>query len=73
MKNSDVKFLCDELDIKPSVAKELALLADGNLDLAVEASKASWGLGEAKARIIDERFKQIERNSNGTDSEDLCK
>ena len=56
----DVFKVTDELNVSKSVAEELVLLG-GNAETAIEASKASRGLDQAKARAIDLRFKRLEK------------
>jgi hypothetical protein len=55
-----VKELEDKLNVSTSVAKELAMLAGGDTELAVKCSEQSIGLNECKARIINKRFLQLE-------------
>ena len=55
-----IQELKKRLDISTSVAKELAMLAGGDVGLAIECSEQSTGLNECKARIINERFAAIE-------------
>lgn len=44
-----------------SVARELLILAGGDVDLAINVSFESGSLNEAKVRVIDARFKKLEQ------------
>lgn len=58
--NRKVKDLRDRIGVGNCVANELLVLSGGDVDLAEEASRASDGLDQCKARIIDERFRRLE-------------
>ena len=53
--------LRDRIGVGYSVANELLILSNDDVDMAEEASVRSEGLDQCKARIIDRRFKRIER------------
>ena len=55
-----VQELKQRLNISESVASELLILAGDDVDLAEDCSRKSTGLNECKARIINERFRQLE-------------
>lgn len=57
-----IRELRQRLGVGATVAAELLTLAGGDLDLAEHASKTSPGLDQCKAKIIDERFKRLERS-----------
>lgn len=57
---SRVKELRDRINVGPSVAEELLVLAGGDIELAEQASRESRGLDQCKAAIIDKRFRRIE-------------
>lgn len=61
IKAENVKELQDEINVGMSVAKELLILSGNNVDLAQQASLMSSNLSECKARIIDMRFKLLEK------------
>ena len=50
-----------KLGIGNSVADELLTLAGGDPYLVIDCSRASHGLDQCKAKIIDQRFKAIEK------------
>lgn len=52
--------LAEDLSVGVSVAAELRTLAGGDSEAATAASKASVGLNQCKARIIDDRFRKLE-------------
>lgn len=58
--NRKVKELRDKIGVGNSVATELLILGDEDIDLIVEASVQSDGLDHCKARVIDERLRRIE-------------
>ena len=58
--NRLVQELRERIGVGNSVAHELLVLAGEDVDLAEECSKASDGLDQCKAAIIDTRFKRIE-------------
>lgn len=60
-----VKKLAEELDVSPSVAKELLILSGGDTDLIYWASENSRRLAECKARIINERLTKLEEDYYG--------
>lgn len=55
-----VKELRNRIGVGNCVANELLVLSGGDVDLAERASKASSGLDQCKAAIIDERFRRLE-------------
>lgn len=61
---ASIKAVRAALGVGAGVATELLLLSGGDIDLAIECSKASTGLDHCKARIIDARFKKIEEDDN---------
>lgn len=58
--NRKVKDLRDRIGVGNCVANELLVLSGGDVDLAESASRASNGLDQCKAAIIDERFRRLE-------------
>lgn len=58
--NRKVKDLRDRIGVGNCVANELLVLSGGDVDLAEFASRASDGLDQCKAKIIDERFRRLE-------------
>lgn len=61
---ASIKAIRSELGVGAGVATELLLLSGGDIDLAIECSKASTGLDHCKARIINARFERIEEDDN---------
>lgn len=55
-----IREVKDALGISASVANDLLILAGGDVDLVIESSEKSLGLGQAKAEIVNARFKRIE-------------
>ena len=55
-----VKDLRDRIGVGNVVAEQLLQLSGGEVDMAEEASLASSGLDQCKARIIDARFAALE-------------
>lgn len=55
-----VKELRNRIGVGNCVANELLVLSGGDVDLAESASRASAGLDQCKAKIIDERFRRLE-------------
>lgn len=67
----DLDVVSRELRIGYSVANELLLLANGDVEKVVECGLKSSGLGECKARIVNQRFDELEKgSSNGQDSQE---
>lgn len=58
--NRKLKELRDRIGVGTCVAHELLVLSGGDVDLAESASRASNGLDQCKAKIIDERFRRLE-------------
>ena len=63
MQTLKVKQLRDRIGVGAGVANELLILSGGDVDMAVDASLASEGLDQCKARIIDSRFSRLEEGS----------
>ena len=61
VKASQVNELRERINVGPVVAHELLVLAGGDVDMATEASLESRGLDQCRARIIDKRFENIEK------------
>ena len=59
-----IKRIRDALGVGLTVANELALLSGDDPELAIECSRASGSLSQAKAAIIDERFRKLEEVVN---------
>lgn len=55
-----VDDLRQRIGVGKTVASELLVLAGGDVDLAEQCSKASAGLDQCKAAIIDKRFRRLE-------------
>lgn len=60
MESRKIKLVRDAIGVGQSVADELLILAGGDVDLVIEASRMSPGLDQCKAHIIDMRFAAIE-------------
>ena len=60
MVDNKVKEVRRRIGVGNGVASELLVLAGGNVELVVSASKKSGGLDQCKAAIIDGRFRAIE-------------
>lgn len=60
MLEKNIETIMAKLGVSRSVATELALLAGDDVDIAVQCSQVSAGLGECKARIIDARLRNLE-------------
>lgn len=56
-----VNELMERLGVGWSVANELLILTGGDIDMAEEASRKSFGLDQAKANAIDARFRKLEQ------------
>ena len=63
--NRKVKMLKDRIGVSESVADELLILSNDDVDMAERASRASKGLNQCKARIINERLSILEGRNNG--------
>lgn len=63
MMESKVRELQRRIGVGVSVARELLVLSGGDVDLAEKCSRASVGLDQCKAAIINERFKRLEDGS----------
>jgi hypothetical protein len=61
-----IKVLSTRLGVSRSVARELLVLSGGDIAMAEQASKESYGLDQCKSSIIDKRFAQLERKVNET-------
>lgn len=61
-----VNDLRARINVGSNVANELLVLAGGDVDLAECASKASKGLDQCKAAIIDARFRRLENESDAS-------
>lgn len=55
-----IKKLKDQIGVGTSVADELLILSGGDVEMAARASRESPGLDQCKARILDQRFRNIE-------------
>lgn len=54
-----IRRVAGRICVSISLARDLLILAGGDEDLVIQASKAAdGGIGELKAIIIDERFKK---------------
>lgn len=60
MVDNKVKEVRRRIGVGNGVASELLVLAGGDVELVVSASKKSGGLDQCKAAIIDGRFRAIE-------------
>lgn len=60
MADNKVKEVRRRIGVGNGVASELLVLAGGDVELVVSASKKSGGLDQCKAAIIDGRFRTIE-------------
>lgn len=56
-----INEVADQLDISKHLARELLILAGGDEEIVVDASLASRGLDQCKARILDMRLCTIEQ------------
>lgn len=55
-REEQVNYVSATLGITRQLAKELCILAGGDVDLVVECSRESNGLDHCKANIIDRRI-----------------
>ena len=60
MASNKVREVRRRIGVGNGVANELLVLAGGDVELVVSASKKSSGLDQCKAAIIDGRFRAIE-------------
>jgi len=58
--NRKIKELRNAIGVGKGVAEELLVLAGGDTELAIDCSKASAGLDQCKAAIINARFQFLE-------------
>lgn len=58
----------DTLNVSPSVATELLVLAGWDVEMVINCSKNSNGLNECKSKIIDARFTKIERKKDAEEA-----
>lgn len=61
-RQQQVKQVSSKLNISSQLAKELLILADGDIDLVVKSSETSVNVAECKATIINGRFEKGESN-----------
>lgn len=59
-KKDQVNRVSEELGITKHLAKELLILAGGNEQIVIQASRCSNGLDHCKARILNTRIGNIE-------------
>jgi hypothetical protein len=56
-----IKELSANLSVSRSVARELLVLSGGDIAMAEQASKESYGLDQCKSSIINKRFTRLEK------------
>lgn len=60
-RQQQVLDVSDELGITHQLAKELLILAGGDVDLVIKCSREANGLDHCKANIINQRMLKSER------------
>lgn len=57
-RENQVASVSEELGITKHLAKELLIIAGGDTDMVIKCSRASDGLDQCRARILDARFRK---------------